>query len=70
MKKPAQEYMVDGVAVTFEAIAERAAAAGLSRATVRSRVHFGDRSWERLLRPVSNKPRRSNAIRFGLKRRT
>jgi hypothetical protein len=62
------EYEIDGERYTLEVIVDRAAAAGLSRAQVRSRLHYGDRSWARLLRTPSNKPKADNRLFFGAKR--
>lgn len=62
------QYTIDGEQITLELIVDRAAAAGLSRAQVRSRLHYGDRTWERLLRKPSHKPKADNRLFFGAKR--
>ena len=62
------QYTIDGEQITLDVIVDRAAAAGLSRAQVRSRLHYGDRTWERLLRKPSHKPKADNRLFFGAKR--
>jgi hypothetical protein len=62
------QYTIDGEQITLEMIVDRAAAAGLSRAQVRSRLHYGDRTWERLLRKPSHKPKADNRLFFGANR--
>jgi hypothetical protein len=62
------QYTIDGEQITLEMIVDRAAAAGLSRAQVRSRLHYGDRTWERLLRKPSHKPKADNRLHFGANR--
>ena len=64
-----QKYEVDDELVTFEQIVERAIAAGLTRQQVRSRIHFGDRTWARLLRTPNNKPKAGSRLQFGANRR-
>ena len=64
-----QKYEIDGELVTFEQIVERAIAAGLTRQHARSRLHFGDRTWARLLRTPTNKPKPGSRLQFGAKRR-
>lgn len=62
------EYEIDGERYTLDLIVDRAAAAGLSRAQVRSRLHYGDRTWTRLLRTPSHKPKADNRLFFGANR--
>jgi hypothetical protein len=62
------QYTIEGEQITLEMIVDRAAAAGLSRAQVRSRLHYGDRTWERLLRTPSHKPKADNRLHFGANR--
>lgn len=62
------EYEIEGERYTLDLIVDRASAAGLSRAQVRSRLHYGDRTWERLLRKPSHKPKADNRLFFGAKR--
>jgi hypothetical protein len=62
------QYTIDGEQITLDVIVDRAATAGLSRAQVRSRLHYGDCTWERLLRKPSHKPKADNRLFFGAKR--
>lgn len=60
-----QQFEIEGELYTFEQIVERAVAAGLNRQHMRSRLHYGDRTWARLLRRPENKPKPRNRLRFG-----
>ena len=62
------EYEIEGQRITLDMIVDRASASGLSRAQVRSRLHYGDRTWERLLRKPSHKPKADNRLFFGRNR--
>lgn len=68
MKTDPQIYAIEGEEVTLDQIIERAERVGLQRHHVRSRLHFGDRTWARLLRAPNNKPDRMNRVFFGRNR--
>lgn len=63
-----QTYAIEGEQLTLEQIVERASRAGLERRHVRSRLRYGDRTLERLLRKPSNKPGPGNRVFFGRNR--
>ena len=53
-------YDIEGELLTVHEITARATERDLSPATVRSRLHYGDRTWARLLRKPDMRPRRNH----------
>jgi hypothetical protein len=58
------QYDIEGELLSLEQIAKVAARVHLPRATVRTRLQRGDRTWAQLLRQTDRKPR----LNFGRNR--
>lgn len=55
-------YDIDGELLTEGEVLAIAKAHSLARATVRTRLHHGDRTWARLLRAPDKRPARKHAF--------
>lgn len=65
MSAPGFQYDIEGELVTLDQIMALATREGLARATVKSRLHYGDRTWARLLRKVDLRAVPKNRLSYG-----
>jgi hypothetical protein len=62
------QYDIEGEVLTFEQIAKVASRVHLPRATVRTRLHAGDRTWSQLLRQTDGRKRLNFGRNSGTRR--